>query len=204
MKTVSNNSKLATPSKEKKMNVRLLVPALAILLGNASAQTPASAPDTPKVRPRPALAPDTDSRRFVYTLSETDQGRKVNSRSFELSCREEQSCSMKTGSRVPVSLASAKEGGTQVQYMDVGLSVNLRYHLRSDGKLDLQSTVEMSNLATSTSQGFVSPQSPAPIVRQTQSNIDSVVQANSNSVLGMIEDLNSGHTYELSVIAKDR
>ena len=68
-----------------------------------------------------------DTRRFLFTLNELDNGRKINTRTVEVLAREGQSNDLKTGSRIAI-----PNGPTGFQYIDVGLNLHLRYALRDD------------------------------------------------------------------------
>ena len=206
------------------MNVRNMIAVLLLTLGSAAAQQPAPATplqtreqmlrdrvaaqqvsvqaasagqEQPTVGLRPQLRPDKDSRRFVFTLTESDHGKRVNSRSFEMLSRERENSDMKTGSRIPVTSGNPKD----FQYIDVGLNTNVEYYLRQDGKLDVTVSFEMSNVAAPTGESQVFT---PPVLRQTRSNISAVITPDTPTVLDNVEDLSSGHTYELSVIAKPR
>lgn len=164
-----------------------------------SVQATSAAQEQPKVSPRPALHPDTDSRRFVFTLTEFDHDKKVNSRSFEMLSRDRENSNLNTGSRVPIVSANSKD--KDIQYIDIGLVVNIEYSLRQDGRLDIAVVLNLSNIASPAgeSQSFT-----PPIIRQTHSAINAVIVPDTPTILNHIEDPNSGHAYELSVIAKPR
>lgn len=176
-----------------------------------SVQSLASGEQKAAVRPRPSLAADTDFRRFVFTLSELDHGRKLNSRGFELLAREgDEPSSLRTGTRVPIIGGTTSEkdkAQTGVNYIDVGLNAMVRYNLRADGKLNLTTQVEMGTLAASAANlGQLTTDVPksAPAIRQTRAQIATVITPDVSTVLFTIEELTSGHTFELSVVARSK
>jgi hypothetical protein len=160
-------------------------------------QSAAPQQETPKTNPRPAPAPNTDSRRFVFVLDELDHGRKLNSRSFEVLCREGQDSALKSGSRLPL-----YSGPTSFQYYDVGLNVRAHYNLRADNRLDTRIEFDMTNVAGETSKP--SDTREQPVIRQNRSEISATITPEAPTLLDSIEDLSSGHTYQLTVTAKAR
>src|SRR5579884_1204102 len=73
----------------------------------------------------PALSANSDSRRFVFTLAETDHGKRINSRDFEVLARENRTTTLDQGSRIPVVTSADKTGAVaQYQYIDVGLNLH--------------------------------------------------------------------------------
>jgi hypothetical protein len=169
----------------------------AALISACAVAQQSSAPqqETPKADLRPALAPNTDSRRFVFALDELDHGRKLNSRSFELLCREGQDSTLKAGSRLPMGQPNV------TSYIDVGLNIRAHYNLRADNRLDTRIEFDMSNVATADS---AKPDTVAPIIRQNRSEISATITPETPTVLDTIEDLSSGHTYQLTLTAKSR
>ena len=178
-----------------------------VLIGAAglAQENQAKQPDegTTHVERRPNLAANSDARRFLFTLSELENGRRLNSRNFEMLVREDRSSEMKTGSRVPVmGTVRAGDGSSSqgLQYLDVGLNVRAQYKLREDGKLDLNSQVEMSSIATGS--GSEATMRTPPVLRQERLDVSTTVAPDTPTVIDRIEDLASGHVYELSVVAR--
>jgi hypothetical protein len=139
-----------------------------------------------------------DTRRFLFTLNELDNGRKINTRTVEVLAREGQSNDLKTGSRIAVPNGPAGS----FQYMEVGLNLHLRYALRDDKSLDLFVTLEMSSLATEPKPD-VHSQLP-PRLRQIKSEVSSIIAPDQPTVLSTVEDVDSGHLFQLVVTTKAR
>ena len=180
--------------------IKTILTALMFAATLVPAQEPAAAPqEAPKVVPRPSLAANTDSRRLFFTLDELDHGRKLNTRTFEVLCREREFSTLKAGSRVPI-----VQGGSNIQYFDVGLNVRTHYLLRADNRLDLQVDFDMSNIAPQNANAPQSAEPAAPVIRQTRSEVAATITPDTPTILDTIEDLATGHAYQLSVLAKAR
>ncbi|HEY0565514.1 MAG TPA: hypothetical protein VGC88_08015 [Terriglobales bacterium] len=165
---------------------------------------PQSSAPKANVVSRPALAANTDARRFFLKLEEVDHGRKLNSRTFEMLSRERESTILQAGSRVPITQSFDPGSKSQsVQYVDVGLNIRLHYLLRSDDKLDISIDFDTSSVAP---RDATTPSSQllAPVVRQTRFNVNAVIAPDVDTLLDSMEDLTTGHTYQLSVVAKSR
>ena len=154
-----------------------------------AAQQPGAATGSDK----PPVRRTAESRRFVFTLSEMDQGRRLNNRSFEMLCSEDSQCVIKSGSRVPVGTSSAS-----VQYVDVGLNARVQFSLQEAGRVQLTSDIDMSDVASETQSNL------QPVIRQTRYQLQALVGPEGETTLGMIQDLHSGHTYEVRVAVKSR
>ena len=99
--------------------------------------------------------------RLVYTMEMMDGTKRVSAQQYALVAILDQRATLKLGNRVPVVTgkmdADADKASSQVQYMDVGLSVSATLY-GSDEGLTLQSKVEQSALAEDKSG--VGPQDP--------------------------------------------
>jgi len=179
----------------------ILTPLLAIAQQQATAQPASSEPTGQNDQQRRIgragdLAPSSEVRRFVFTLAELDHGKQINSRTMELLAREHETVTLDQGSRIPVVTGSGQS--VNWQYLDVGLKVHCEFRMRADKAMDINGNVEMSSVAANPT----SSAGPQPIIRQTRMNIDAAIVDNQQTTLATVEDVSSGHTYELSVIAK--
>src|SRR5262252_9221440 len=94
-----------------------------------------------------------DSYKLDFSFTETEGGRKVNSRTFTVMCEDQggrTSGHLRVGSRVPVPTGPTAPGGavpTQFSYMDVGMRIDANLTATTDGGLSLSTTVDVSSLA---------------------------------------------------------
>jgi type II secretory pathway component GspD/PulD (secretin) len=105
--------------------------------------------------------------RLTYRLTESDGGKRIGDQAYSLMDVAGEEVVLKEGSRVPVSTGTAgtptgAPGGTQIQYLDVGMNINATANGYGDG-VRLQTKVEQSSLAEE-KQGQVVDD---PIIRQT-------------------------------------
>jgi hypothetical protein len=108
---------------------------------------------------KPAEKP-THYYRLSYSVQEVGEaGKVINSRTYETSIATGNGppAQMRTGDKVPV-LTDSKEGN--VQYIDVGVSIDCTHALEVDGKLSVQMTADIS---TNTTKG-TNP-SAMPLIR---------------------------------------
>jgi type II secretory pathway component GspD/PulD (secretin) len=93
-------------------------------------------------RPRPLY-------RLTYTITDYDGGKRTGSQSFVIMAVLEQRSIFKQGNRVPIVTGSydtqARNSNTQVQYQDVGLSIDATVDGSPDG-LTLRTKIEQSSL----------------------------------------------------------
>ena len=142
--------------------------------------------------------------RLDYVVKELDDNKVVNTRSYSLSMQssEERGRSfgeLKAGSRVPVVTMAFPSGQPAVpstQYMDVGINIRSQLYLLENSNLLLDSTVEISNLATG--PGAEGP-SGNPIVRSIRANTTSEVTANKSNQIAIVDDPTSKHRFEIDV-----
>src|SRR5215472_17826271 len=83
-------------------------------------------------------------------LTETEGGKAVNSRTYTMLINDQEAGRIRQGDRIPVNVGSVpgKEGSipSQIQYMDVGFSLDCRVAQKTDG-LYMSTVLDMSSLA---------------------------------------------------------
>jgi hypothetical protein len=147
-------------------------------------------------KPAPEAVEPGHAYRLGFTVTEIEDGKKINSRQYSMNMYGE-SNEIKIGTRVPVEV---KNG--EVQYMDVGTSIwcRLRDHrdrdlnwLGNDIMLNVRS--EISNFAVPEQQG----QSMRPILRQLKIDASTIATVGKPMVLGVVDDPNSKRQFQLEV-----
>jgi type II secretory pathway component GspD/PulD (secretin) len=137
--------------------------------------------------------------RLTYTITDLDGGKRVGSQKLILLVVSGERTTFKQGSRVPI-VTGTTEGqprGTQVQYQDVGLSIEARVN-GSPSALDLHTKIEQSSLAEE------KPIAPAqdPVVRQTALDESSVLSQGKSLVLGSLDLPGTTRSQEIEVVAE--
>src|SRR4051812_33831304 len=114
---------------------RVLSITLCILL----AAIAVSAQDTKSQTPPPAK----NFYKVVFVISESENGKVTNQRSYSMTVREDRTAQMKTGNRIPIATGNAKGENVQIQYMDVGFNADATVNER-DGKIELDAMVDIT------------------------------------------------------------
>ena len=129
--------------------------------------------------------------RLDFTLNESEDGRKINSRRYSMNLVPGYTSSneIKIGSRVPV---EGKQG--EMQYIDVGTSIWSRMTERGEG-VQLEVKAEISNFANPEQEN----RSSMPLLRQLRINASTVAAPGKPTVVGVVDDPNSKRQFELEV-----
>ncbi|MBV8206898.1 MAG: hypothetical protein JO041_08905 [Acidobacteria bacterium] len=147
-------------------------------------------------------APARDTYRLDYTITELEDGKKLNARAYTVMCEDEGGATrgeLKVGSRVPV-ISSGK--GSPVQeftYLDIGINITAWLTVMSDGGLTLESHVEMSSMADAESvgQGIV----PPPVIRQLKVSTNGGIAASKPVTIATADDVTSRRQFQIQVTA---
>ena len=136
------------------------------------------------------------SYRLDFTISELEDGKKVNSRQYSINLNSGEGNEVKIGTRVPV---EAKQG--EFQYLDVGTSIWCRLRDRADiawlaNDVMLQVRSDLSNFAIPDQQA----QSMRPIIRQVKIDSSAIATVGKPMVVGSADDPNSKRQFQLEVM----
>ena len=137
--------------------------------------------------------------RLTYTITDLDGGKRIGSQKFTLLVASGERSIFKQGSRVPI-VTGTIEGqpqGTQVQYQDVGLSIEARVGGSPDA-LHLQTKIEQSSLAEE--KPVASAQDP--VFRQSALDESSVLSQGTPLVLGSLDLPGTTRRQEIEVVAE--
>jgi len=129
--------------------------------------------------------------RLDFVVNETEDGRKINSRQYEMNLTAGDGNEIKIGTRVPV---EAKQG--EFQYIDVGTKIWCRLEEREN---DLVLTVrsDISNFAATEQQNSHT----MPLLRQMTINASTTAMAGKPVIVGSVEDPGSKRQFSLEVTA---
>jgi len=130
--------------------------------------------------------------RLDFTLNESEDGRKINSRHYSMNLVPGYTPSneIKIGSRVPV---EGKQG--EMQYIDVGTFIWSRMTERGDG-VQLEVKAEISSFANPEQESRIA----MPLLRQLRINASTVAVPGKPTVVGIVDDPNSKRQFELGVM----
>ena len=136
--------------------------------------------------------------RLDFTVSELDDGKKVNARQYSMNLNAGDQSEIKIGTRVPVEVK-----GDQFQYIDVGTNIWCRMRDRKDiswlGNNDVLLNVrsELSNFAVP-EQERTRP-GPGPTIRQMKIDASTIAVVGKPMVVGIVDDPNSKRQFQLEV-----
>lgn len=139
--------------------------------------------------------------RITYTFTDKDSDKQAGTQTIALVAASGEKTTLKQGSRVPIVTGSYdsdnSKANTQVQYQDVGLSIEATVAGHGD-VLSLRSKVEKSSLVDEKSG--VGPQDP--VLRQSVHETTTTVTLGKPVMIGSIDVLGTTHKQEISVVAE--
>jgi hypothetical protein len=141
--------------------------------------------------PKPSSAAQADSShayRADFTLTETEDGKKIDSRQYSFSFGTNGSGGVSIGTRVPT---STKTDGT-ISYLDASTSINGRLSERAGGPM-----LDVNCSVTSVVPGQ-DPSRP-PVLRTLSINNSTPLVLGKQIVVGVADDPNSRAQFELDV-----
>jgi hypothetical protein len=179
-----------------------VIATLMLVAGLAAAQEQKPSSQPPSSAANAHQSPARETYRLDYTITEMDDGKKVNARTYSVMCEDEGAQtrgSLKVGSRVPVTTGSPSPGGglATFTYLDLGMNIEARITNTADGSLSLQSEVEMSSIA----EGTVANQANAPVIRQLKSSTNNSITVGKPVVISVADDVTSHRQFQIQVVA---
>ncbi len=138
--------------------------------------------------------------RLDFALSEFVDGKKVNTRSYRVIAREDETNKLRSGTRYPVATATVDKT-TQFQYLDVGVSIDCRIAERG-AYLELNAVVDSSDIRDADAHGGRNPSiGQSPVIGQMKSDIRSLIRPGTPTMLSSMEDPASRRRFQLDVTA---
>jgi hypothetical protein len=138
--------------------------------------------------------------RLDFSLSEFVDGKKVNTRSYTVTAREDEMNKLRSGARYPVATATVDKG-TQYQYLDVGVSIDCRVVERG-AYLELNAVVDSSDIEGADAHGVPNPSTGlGPVIGQMKSDIRSLIRPGTSTMVSSMEDPASKRRFQLDVTA---
>jgi len=134
--------------------------------------------------------------RLDFSVSEMEDGKKINTRQYAMNSRSGDSNEIKIGTRVPV---ETKQG--ELQYLDVGTSIWCRLRDQADvpalssGNVLLNVKADITNFAVPEQQG----QRVQPVLRQLRIESSTIGMPGKPLLVGTVDDPNSKRQFQLEV-----
>jgi len=174
-----------------KMKITTLLWTAVLAAGSLAAQqAPVAKENAAPARRESKDAGNQRAYRFVYTLTEINGKQKVNSRSFEILTRDRGEIHSSSKVNVPV-----HPNSDQYQPVSVGLNAEMHFMPASEGDVYLSADVNLMFLVAPDGAASGAP----PTLRTVTTRADTRVKVGVPTVLSVIEDVASTHSYELSV-----
>ena len=144
----------------------------------------------------PAKSKSPSAYRLDFSLSEWEDGKKINTRQYSLNVVPTSNPAMggnelKIGSRIPI---EAKQG--EMEYIDIGTNISARLDDLGES-FQLGVRADLSSLANSPQDTHGS----MPIVRQLRISASTLIVPAQPTSLGKVDDPNSKRQFQLDVVA---
>ena len=139
--------------------------------------------------------------RLVYTITETDDGKRIGSQHFAIIVVSGARTTFKNGSKVPVQISSSNLGNatskTEFTYLDVGLNIDASLDESVNG-IRLRTKVERSSVAEERAGAGADD----PMIRQTVLEGTSILTPGKQVILGSLDVPGSTRHLELGVVVE--
>ena len=142
-----------------------------------------------------------DVYKIEYVFSESQDGKRVNNRSYTMLVRIGEKGSIRLGSRIPITYGAS----TQMQYMDVGVNIDTQIEwpigagVGADSFIALTTILDITRLAPE--QAGETRGSLPPIVRQTKIQERNMVPLGKQTLLSTADEVDGTGTFQIEVKA---
>ena len=156
---------------------------------------------------KPASQGTTASYRLEFILSELEDGKKVNARTYSMLAQAGGVLNkLRVGARVPVATAAFRSGdtsvsgmvNTQFQYMDVGMNIDCRIQ-EHEGYLVLSTTIDSSNFTQPPALSASVPNQP--VMHQLRVDLNTTVSLGKPALVTSVDDPSSKRQFQVQVTA---
>lgn len=178
------------------MNKRMVMLfALVAVLTGAGGIPRAAAQETAKegeVQAKPM-----DSYNVEFTVSEMNNGKKVNSRSYSMQVRADaqpkwtDTRRLRVGSQVPVPMPQANN---TLHYKDVGMDIDCRLMPIGGDKVGISTVWGYTSLASN-----LGHENEAPVIRNVHAEVETIVTLGKPTVISEVDDVGSTAHYVFEV-----
>jgi len=146
--------------------------------------------------------PHNHTYKIDVVLTESDGAKTVNSRTYTMLVNDGDTGRIRQGDRIPINVGNVTPGTNQnlgptnqIQYMDVGFSLDCRLSETNDGVF-VGTVLDMSSLAPEQGQNT----SANPIVRQQRYQTSSLFQPGKRTVIANVDELDSKRKLQIEAL----
>ena len=147
---------------------------------------------------KPAAPKSLNAYRVDFLLTELEDGKKNNSRTYSLMAREGILNKLRAGVRVPI--ATNMGSIPQFQYLDVGMNIDCRVEER-EGSLVLNAVADSSSFSLPGEPKAPGSVAEQPVIRQMRSEINTVISLGKTTLISSMDDPSSKRRFQLEVTA---
>ena len=134
-----------------------------------------------------------------FLLTELEDGKKNNSRTYSLMAREGILNKLRAGVRVPIA-TNMGSPIPQFQYLDVGMNIDCRVEER-EGSLALNAVADSSSFSLPGEPKAPGSVAEQPVIRQMRSEINTVISLGKTTLISSMDDPSSKRRFQLEVTA---
>ncbi len=128
-----------------------------------------------------------------FVITELDEGKKVNSRTYSLVVQQGILNKLRIGGRVPI--ATSMGSNPQFQYLDIGVNIDCIVQERG-GSILMSGTIELSSMARQRDE-----QTAQPVIRQMKAEVRTILSPGKPTVISSMDDPTGKGRFELEVTA---
>ena len=150
-----------------------------------------------KTAEKPAAPKSLNAYRVDFLLTELEDGKKNNSRTYSLMAREGILNKLRAGVRVPIA-TNMGSPIPQFQYLDVGMNIDCRVEER-EGSLVLNAVADSSSFSLPGEPKAPGSVAERPVIRQMRSEINTVISLGKTTLISSMDDPSSKRRFQLEV-----
>lgn len=128
--------------------------------------------------------------RLEYTITEMEGAKKLQSRNYSMQVLERGDARMRVGNRIPITT-----GAEQVQYMDIGVSIDARATTIDAHTVRVRTGIEVNSLASTES-------SRRPIIRNFNNQVETIIPLDKPIQLTSQDEPGTSTTFQVTVTAR--
>jgi hypothetical protein len=131
-----------------------------------------------------------------FMITELDDGKKVNSRTYSLVVQQGILNKLRIGGRVPIATSGGSNSlPVQFQYLDIGVNIDCTVQER-EGFVLMSSTIDVSSMAQQREE-----QTHQPVIRQMKSEVRTILSPGKPTVIRSMDDPTGKGRFQLEVTA---
>jgi len=129
-----------------------------------------------------------------FTITELDDGKKVNSRTYSLLVQQGILNKLRIGGKIPIATSMGPNSSAlQFQYLDIGVNIDCTVQER-EGSVLLSSTTDVSSMAQLREE-----QTHQPVIRQMKSEVRTILSPGKPTVISSMDDPTGKGRFQLEV-----